>query len=86
MRKRRSNKEGSNSDGSNTEMVPASCVQGLNGRMYAALPERPRFLTLLGGQVLDRANQPEGHTSGDIRMQACNEASYNFHPRKRKVT
>ena len=69
------------------EMVPASYVQGLNGKMYQALPERPRFLTLSDGQVLDRANQPEGMTSGDriLRMQACNESSYNFHSVK-KVT
>ena len=63
------------------EMVPASYVQGLNGKVYEALPERPRFLKLSDNQVLDRLNQPEGHTSGDfiVRMQACNE-SYNFKP------
>ena len=65
------------------EMVPASYVQGLNG-MYEALPERPKFLTLSDGQVLDRLNLPIGHTNGDriLRMQACNESAYNFHPRK----
>ena len=66
------------------EMVPASYVQGVNGRMYEVLPERPRYLTLSDGQVLDRANQPEGHTSGDriVRMQAANESAYNFKPSK----
>ena len=66
------------------EMVPASYVQGLNGKRYEVLPERPRYVTLSDGQVLDRANQSEGHTSGDrvVRMQAANEAAYNFIPRK----
>ena len=67
------------------EMVPASYVQGLNGRMYEVLPERPRFVTLSDGQVLDRANQPEAHPTGDIRMQAANESAYNFRPRKRRA-
>ena len=72
---------------SSAETVPASCVQGITGK-FEVLPERPRYLDLTDDQVLDRANQSEGHTSGDRiqRMQACNEASYNFHPRKKKVT
>lgn len=89
LRKRKQrDKEGvtPNSVTQERDIVPASYVQGLNGRMYEALPERPRYLTLSDGQVLDRLNQPEGHTSGDriIRMQACNESAYNFHPRKAK--
>ena len=64
------------------ETVPASYVQGLNGKMYETLPERPRYVTLSDGQVLDRSINVEGHTSGDmiIRMQAANESSYNFQP------
>jgi hypothetical protein len=64
------------------ETVPTSYVQGLNGKMYEALPERPRYLELSDGQVLDRLNQPKGRTSGNriLRMQSCNESSYNFVP------
>lgn len=64
------------------EMVPASYVQGIEGRMYEVLPERARYLTLSDGQVLDRANQPQGVTNSGriLRMQAANEASYNFKP------
>lgn len=64
------------------EMVPISFVQGLNGRMYEGLPERPRYLTLSDGQVLDRLNLPIGHTNKDriARMQRCNESAYNYHP------
>ena len=83
-RKREGLTLGVNKEGVNIEMVPASYVQGLNGRMYEALPERPRYLTLSDGQVLDRAKQPEAHPTGDIRMQAANESAYNFRPRKRK--
>ena len=66
----------------NAEMVPASYVQGLGGRMYEALPERPRYLELSDGQVLDRSIQIEGHASGGhiLRMQAYNESAYNFTP------
>ncbi len=85
MRKRRPNKgltgEGSNDEGlTGVEMVPASYVMGLIG-MFESLPERPRFLTLSDGQVLDRLNQPEGHTN--LNMQACNESSYNFKPHQK---
>jgi len=48
MQKKRSNKAGSNIGGSN--MVPP----------LGTLPERPRYLTLSDGQVLDRANPPKG--------------------------
>lgn len=65
-----------------TELVPASYVQGLNGKMHQSLPERPRFLELSDGQVLDRLNQPEVEV-GLRPMQACNESAYNFHPRKK---
>ncbi len=70
--------------GCNAETVPASYVQGR--KMYEALPERARYLELSDGQVLDRLNQPGGHTSGDfiLRMQACNESSYNYCPNKVK--
>ena len=60
------------------ELVPASYVMGLNGVMYEALPERPRYLTLSDGRVLDRLDQPEGGRSGDNEMVACNESAYNF--------
>ena len=83
MKVKRSNKQGSNSDGSNIEMVPASYVQGIT-RKFKSLPERPRFLTLPDGQVLDRLNQPEGHISNDLGMQFCNESSYNLKPRKKR--
>ncbi len=75
------NKESVTADSVTEETVPASYVQGLTGK-FESLPERPRFLTLSDGQVLDRLNQPEGHTSGDriLRMQACNESAYNFKP------
>ena len=64
------------------ETVPASYVEGLNGKMYQALPERARFLTLSDGQVLDRSIIVPGHASGDFiqRMRACNEAEYNYQP------
>ncbi len=67
--------------GVNNEMVPASYVQGITDK-FKSLPERLRYLELSDGQVLDRLNQPEGHTSGDfiIRMRACNESAYNFKP------
>ena len=62
------------------ETVPVSYVEWTNGRMYQSLPERPRFLTLSDGQVLDRLNQPTPNKSGDQAMQACNEGAYNFKP------
>ncbi len=61
------------------ETVPASYVQGLSG-VFESLPERPRYLTLSDGQVLDRLNQPMPNKSNCHDMQACNEASYNYHP------
>ena len=86
QRKRRGDTEGVTEQGVTHEVppetVPASYVQGLNGKMYETLPERPRYVTLSDGQVLDRSINVEGHTSGDmiIRMQAANESSYNFQP------
>ena len=85
LRKRKQRDKGSVTSNSVTEqgveMIPVSYVMGITG-IFETLPERPRFLTLSDGQVLDRLYKPEGHTSGDQRMQACNESFYNFHPRK----
>lgn len=80
-KKRKGLTSGVNEEGVNIEMVPASYVQGITGD-FEALPKRSRFLTLSDGQVLDRANPPEGRTSGDfiLRMRYCNESAYNFHP------
>ena len=63
-------------------MVPASYVEGIDGRKYEVLPERPRYLTLSDDQRLDKLNQPFGHEPGRgiQEMQACNEASYNYKP------
>lgn len=81
-RKRKGLTTGVNKEGVNIEMIPASFVQGLNGRMYETLPKRPRYLTLSDGQVLDRLNQPEPNINNDAAMQACNESSYNYKPRE----
>ena len=65
------------------EMVPASYVQGLGGRMYEFLPERPRYLTLSDGQVFDRAYKPDRVLPSGVMMQALrasNEACCNYHP------
>ena len=59
------------------EYVPASYVEGLKGRRYESLPERPRFLTLSDGQVLDRLSQPQPNRFS-YGMNVCNESSYNF--------
>ena len=59
------------------EMVPPSDIEGLE-RMFQSLPERPRYLTLSDGQVLDRARpvKPSLTTRGHIeRMRRCNEAT-----------
>jgi len=53
------------------DMVPASYIQGNNGR-YQFLPERPRYLTLSDGQVLDRKYTP-AHKYHPF-MAACNDA------------
>ena len=37
------------------EVVPASYIEGLN-RKYKFLPERPRYLELTDGQILDRTS------------------------------
>ncbi len=59
------------------EMVPASFVQGRNGVMHEFLPERPRYLTLSDGQVLDRLNQPA--TSKSLPgMEAANESYFTI--------
>lgn len=82
MRQRRkgSQDEGSQIEGSQEETVPASYVYGTTGK-YQFLPERPRYLTLSDGQVLDRLNQPQ--PVYHIRsMNMCNEARFNYHPTK----
>lgn len=95
MKKRRSNKEGLTEQGltnegltsegtrfkDGIEYVPASFVEGLHGRVYQSLPERPRYLTLSDGQVMDRLNQPHAIPSGSqiARMKMANEARFNFH-------
>ena len=66
------------------DMVPASYVEGFNGRTYESLPARPRFLTLSDGQVLDRGNQPIARFYQWMRT--CNKARYNFHPLKGTLT
>ncbi len=82
MRKRRSNIGGSNKDVT-LETVPACHVRGITGK-FKSLPERPRYLTLSDGQVLDRSIIVPGHASGDFmqRMRYCNESAYNYHPNK----
>lgn len=63
-----------------TETVPASYVYGVTGR-FLNLPERPRYLTLSDGQVLDRANQPQPNNVIPS-MNMCNESRFNYHPTK----
>ena len=66
-----------------TEMVEASYVEGLHGRQYQFLPERPRYLTLSDGQVLDRRWKPDQSLPSGTRIQALrasNEACLNYHP------
>ena len=65
------------------EQVPASYVEGLNGRQYEFLPKRPRYLTLSDGQVLNRAYKPARVLPGGNMIQALrasNEACLNYHP------
>ena len=54
------------------ETVPQSYVQGLTGK-FKSLHERPRFLTLSDGQVLDRFNQPEASVELP-GIRGCNES------------
>lgn len=67
---------------STPEVVPASYVEGLSGRMYEFLPERPRYLTLSDGQVLDRANQPSPSSVSGVMIQSMRQSneSFNYHP------
>ena len=89
VRQKRGNR-GSQGEGSTffidgIEYVPASYVEGLNGMMYQSLPERPRYLTLSDGQVLDRLNQPRADIGSGNRIQAIrasNEAMYNYRPNR----
>ncbi len=68
--------------GVTVEMIPPSYVYGTTGK-YQFLPERPRYLTLSDGQVLDRLNppQPQYHTRS---MNMCNESRFNYPPTKRR--
>ena len=87
LRKRRQrDKESVTSDSvtsPSVTMVPASYVEGHNGRMYQSLPERPRYLELSDGQVLDRWSQPIPTFTPEFSqdMRACNESAYNYHPK-----
>ena len=80
QRKRRGDAKGVTGQGV-TETVPECYVQGITGK-FKSLPERPRFVTLSDGQVLDRSIIVPGHASGDFiqRMRYCNESAYNFKP------
>ena len=64
------------------EYVPASYVPGSKGRTYKMLPERPRYLTLSDGQVLDRVNQPEAKPTGDRMLRANDSEFAPFKKRK----
>ena len=55
------------------EMVPVSFIEGTK---IEFLPERPRYLTLSDGKVLDRANQPEANKELP-GMKAANSAYGN---------
>ncbi len=62
-------------------MVPPLMVEGAEGRMYEALPERPRFLTLSDGQVLDRAKPVEHRPLSGVEIRAirlANEGALNY--------
>ena len=63
------------------EIVPASYVRGLTG-MYQFLPERPRYVTLSDGQVMDRAYKPEVKPLSGNRIQAIRAVNetLNYHP------
>ena len=69
-----------------TEMVPPAYIPGVSGD-FEMLPERPRFLKLSDGQVLDRASPPVAEPqSGDFiqSIRHCNEAELDFRPLKLK--
>ena len=63
------------------EIVPASYVQGLTG-MYQFLPERPRYVTLSDGQVMDRAYKPEVKPLSGNQIQAIRamNETLNYRP------
>jgi len=68
------NTEECNASDVTLETVPSAYVPGVT-RDFEFLPERPRFLTLSDGQVLDRLNQPEA--KGTFRgMREANEAYF----------
>ena len=67
------------------EYVGPSYVEGLNGKMYEFLPERPRYLKLPDGQVFDRTYQPIHTPLSDAQIQAIrtsNENLFNYRPNK----
>ena len=53
-KKRKGLTSGINKEGVNIEMVPGEYIKMRDGRILEVLPERPRYLTLSDGQVLDR--------------------------------
>ncbi len=62
-------------------MVPPLMVEGAEGRMYQALPERPHFLTLSDGQILDRDKVVEHRPLSGVEIKAiklANEGAFNF--------
>jgi hypothetical protein len=71
------------------EYGPASYVPGSNGKEWLNLPERPRYLTLSDGKVLDRANPPahKKALSGAMiqALQRANDSAFGFIPRSKGV-
>uniref|UniRef100_A0A6M3L0W8 Uncharacterized protein n=1 Tax=viral metagenome TaxID=1070528 RepID=A0A6M3L0W8_9ZZZZ len=76
--------EGITEQGITVETVPPAYVPGITGD-FMMLPERPRYKTLSDGQVLDRANPPDGKFSGTYiqEIRFCNESEFNYHPTKK---
>lgn len=62
--------------GCNAETVPASYVEGRKER-HEFLPERPRYLELSDGQVLDRLNQPTANKELP-GMKAANDSHFSI--------
>ncbi len=60
--------------GEGVTTVPASYVEGTH-KSYEFLPERPRYVTLSDGQVLDRLNQPVMDRES-VPMAACNDTYF----------
>ena len=68
------------------EYVPASYVPGSKGKSYLMLPERPRYLKLTDGQVLDRAKLPvpTGSLSASSMLRA-NDSAFALFKKRRLV-